>query len=85
MRRFIAGAVCPECRAIDRTVVEVAEGRRQRRCVACGHCEQQIDASPPEPATRFVTRANASTPAQPVRLVEAVVPHRDKIAGPDSD
>ncbi|MEM9621570.1 MAG: YheV family putative metal-binding protein [Pseudomonadota bacterium] len=43
MRRFIAGAVCPNCRALDRLVVEVDEsGERlpQRVCVACGFTEE---------------------------------------------
>ena len=35
-RRFIAGAVCPECRALDRLVVEDRDGQRLQRCVECG-------------------------------------------------
>ena len=42
MKRFIAGAVCPECRALDRLVLEVRvspEGTEEewQRCVACGY------------------------------------------------
>ena len=51
-RRFIAGAVCPKCQALDRIVVERAavpptanagdsEVVTQRRCVACGFVEVQ--------------------------------------------
>lgn len=42
-RRFIAGAVCPQCRALDRLVVEVVRekdevtGTQQQRCVECGY------------------------------------------------
>ena len=41
MKRFIAGAVCPECRALDRIVLEVrvsGQGDQEwQRCVACGY------------------------------------------------
>ncbi len=40
-RRFIAGAVCPGCQALDRLVVQTAEdGLRTRNCVACGYEDQ---------------------------------------------
>jgi uncharacterized metal-binding protein (TIGR02443 family) len=51
-RRFIAGAVCPACGAVDRTVVEGSDDARQRICVACGHREQQAAAGP-VPGGRF--------------------------------
>lgn len=70
MRRFIAGAVCPECRSIDRIVVEAVDRGRQRRCVECGHAEALTESLAPEPATRFTTRANAATPVQPVRFID---------------
>jgi len=86
MRRFIAGAVCPECRAIDRTVVEVIDGVRQRRCVACGHTEeQQAESLTPEPATRFMTRASDSTPVQQVRLIGGPALRRDQSTEESSD
>lgn len=78
MRRFIAGAVCPECRAVDRTIVEDDEGGRRRRCVACGHSEGLVETLALEPATRFAARANTDTPAQPVRLVAPASPQRDR-------
>lgn len=51
--KFIAGAICPSCREVDRIVVEVvaadeqeygAVPRRQRRCVTCGYTDAQVDA-----------------------------------------
>ena len=37
-RRFIAGAVCSECGAMDKVVMyDDAEDQRVRECVACGH------------------------------------------------
>jgi hypothetical protein len=69
MRRFIAGAVCPQCRQIDRIVVEATDGGRRRRCVDCGHTETLVEAQTPEPPTRLTSRANVATPVEPVRLL----------------
>ncbi|GIR64065.1 MAG: hypothetical protein CM15mP68_7310 [Pseudomonadota bacterium] len=40
-RRFIAGAVCPKCQALDRMVLEVDvdDNEQTRHCVACGFSE----------------------------------------------
>jgi uncharacterized protein len=70
MRRFIAGAICPKCRAIDRIVVELDEGGRRRRCVACGYSDTMAGGASAEPATR-VTRQRVTEPAAlPVRIVD---------------
>lgn len=69
MRRFIAGAVCLQCRSVDRIVVEVLGADKRRRCVACGHMEALPEAVAPAPATRFTTRASEPTPVQAVRLL----------------
>ena len=51
--KFIAGAICPSCREVDRIVVEqvaemdeqsVGEALRQRRCVTCGYTDAHVDA-----------------------------------------
>ena len=39
-RRFIAGAVCPECREVDRLVVERIAVTQRRICVACGFSDE---------------------------------------------
>lgn len=70
-RRFIAGAVCPRCGVMDRTVIDLASERRE--CIACGFGEERPQAgAAPEPPTR-VSRAAArrvETAAEPVRLLE---------------
>lgn len=38
-RRFIAGAVCPRCSAMDKIVVDLDTERRE--CVACGFSEER--------------------------------------------
>jgi hypothetical protein len=69
MRRFIAGAVCPDCRAVDRIVVEQVDGERRRRCVSCGHTDAQLESSIREPSTRLDTRARPRAPATAVRIL----------------
>ena len=73
-RRFIAGAVCPNCGRQDKIVVDLDADERQ--CIACGFREARPAArnttSPAELQTR-VNRAQSrrvETPAEPVRLVD---------------
>lgn len=74
-RRFIAGAVCPNCGQQDKIVVDFDAD--ERRCVACGFREarpaaQHTIAPPAEPQTR-VSRARSrrvETPAEPVKLID---------------
>lgn len=68
--RFIAGAVCPECKALDRIVLEDLEGVRRRRCVACGHTDTMATASAAEPETRVSRRPSRDVEASPVRIVD---------------
>ncbi|MAT94250.1 MAG: hypothetical protein CME59_16835 [Halioglobus sp.] len=70
-RRFIAGAVCPQCGVLDRIVVDQEADRLQ--CVSCGFEQERPSApAPQEPRTR-VSRAAArrvETPAEAVTLVD---------------
>lgn len=70
-RRFIAGAVCPRCAAMDRIVVDLDSD--QRECVACGFSDARpTEVAPVEPGTR-VTRAAArrtETAAEVITLVD---------------
>ena len=70
-RRFIAGAVCPRCSAMDKIVVDLDSDRRE--CVACGFS----DARPGDPlASELPTRVSrpaarrVETPAEPVQLID---------------
>ena len=68
--RFVAGAVCPSCREMDRMVID--DTTDERRCIACGFVEARPDAGATMPATR-VTRAAArrvETEAEAVRLLD---------------
>lgn len=78
MRRFIAGAVCPQCRAVDRIVVEAAERDEdppRRRCVSCGFSDTLPLANPAEPVTRLSRRRSPAADAAPVRILD---PSRDR-------
>lgn len=71
-RRFIAGAVCPRCGAMDRIVINLDTD--QRECVACDFSEARPAAqgdSSQELPTR-VSRAAArrvETPAEAITLI----------------
>ena len=64
-RRFIAGAVCPKCQALDRMVLEVDvdDNEQTRHCVACGFSETlqaKSTRNAPMPRARFErTKAQA--------------------------
>ena len=74
-RRFIAGAVCPQCRALDRLVLEsCGDGlEQQRRCVACGFNEtMEGTGGPPAivPRARFERSQAAPVDQQVVRILD---------------
>jgi uncharacterized metal-binding protein (TIGR02443 family) len=76
--RFIAGAVCPSCAAVDRTVLFVEGDVRERRCVACGHRERMSTAAPLPLAGRFERRpAAADDGVRAVRLPSSGPSARD--------
>lgn len=39
-KRFIAGAVCPKCSAMDKIVAYSKEGKDYRECVSCGYSDE---------------------------------------------
>ena len=67
--RFIAGAICPQCKEMDRLVVDMTTDARS--CVECGFSEKRPQDVTVEPVTR-VTRGSArlvETVAEPVRMI----------------
>ena len=70
-RRFIAGAVCPRCSEMDKTVMyDTDDGERIRECVSCGYRAGLDAAGNP---VELPTRVN-----QP-RLGEQALPHEDEV------
>ena len=71
-RRFIAGAVCPRCSAMDKIVVDLDTD--ERACVACGFREARPEPPAPQELKTRVNRASArrvETASEPVRLIDA--------------
>ena len=71
-RRFIAGAVCPQCAELDRLVLYVGSSDNRRECISCGYRDAlpggvQATHEPP-------TRVNQPRPG------ETALPHEDEIA-----
>ncbi|MEM1112887.1 MAG: YheV family putative metal-binding protein [Pseudomonadota bacterium] len=75
-RRFIAGAVCPRCGAMDKIVVNLDTDSRE--CVACGFSEERpADTGSVKEVPTRVNRASArlvETPAEAVTLVDPAKP-----------
>ncbi|MCZ6712280.1 MAG: YheV family putative metal-binding protein [Gammaproteobacteria bacterium] len=69
-KRFIAGAVCPQCQVVDRLVVEQADGVTRRRCVSCGFSDDQGLTTTVSVSTRFVARGPGDVDAQPIKLID---------------
>ncbi|QJR80836.1 YheV family putative metal-binding protein [Alteromonas pelagimontana] len=42
-RRFIAGAVCPKCQAVDTITLFMENNVEKLECVKCGYSEAQTD------------------------------------------
>jgi len=71
-RRFIAGAVCPRCGAMDRILVDLDTD--QRECVACDFSDSRPgDSAAVRDLPTRVSRAAArrvETAAEPITLVD---------------
>jgi uncharacterized metal-binding protein (TIGR02443 family) len=79
-RRFIAGAVCPRCSAMDKIVVDMDTD--QRECVACGFNEGRpedkvVATDIPTRVSRAVAR-RTETPAQVVNILDPSSPTKVK-------
>ncbi|MGI9292706.1 MAG: YheV family putative zinc ribbon protein [Pseudomonadales bacterium] len=70
-RRFIAGAICPQCKGMDKIVLHRQGEQQRRECVACGFNEdlQGLGAAP-ELATRVTPQDNSANAAQSVTLID---------------
>lgn len=68
--RFIAGAVCPQCKEIDKLKMYKDGQQDVRECVRCGYRDvQRFDQQRPEPTTRVnKSRSEREAEAQPVQI-----------------
>lgn len=71
-KRFIAGAVCPKCSAMDRIMMYKKDGKDYRECVACGFQDvMHIKPTPRELETRVnITEEEKQAQVTPVRIID---------------
>lgn len=69
-KRFVAGAVCPSCQAVDRLVVWLGTEPQTRECVACGY-QDSLDNN--GNIRELSTRVNQ------VAVGEPSLPHEDDV------
>ena len=62
-RRFIAGAVCPKCKAMDRIVLIITGEIKIQECVNCGFKQSQNE-------KRDSTQIKNTDISQPVRIID---------------
>ena len=71
--RFIAGAVCPACQALDRLVVATDEdGTERQRCVSCGFDKTGAPTASTPPDGRLKRHETASS------VTVRIIPAQDK-------
>lgn len=70
-KRFIAGAVCPQCGAMDRLVIFTLDEKNHRECVACGFSDvMHFQQKPRELETRVnITEAEKSAQTQVIKIL----------------
>lgn len=74
-RRFIAGAICPQCKAMDKIVLHKHGDQQQRECVACGFKDELQDlGAAPELATRVTPQKHSADEVQRVTLIDPKKP-----------
>ncbi len=81
-RRFIAGAVCPACSAMDRIQMWEEQGTPHRYCVAC-HYSDTLDAQGNAVARELPTRVLKPAAPKDARIQVAQFYPNPKLKKPD--
>ncbi len=69
-KRFIAGALCPQCQAMDKIFIYRAGDKNVRECVSCGFRETQaFETFSRAPETR-VTKDHGLNEPRALRLLD---------------
>lgn len=70
-KRFIAGAICPKCSALDRIVMYRQNDKDYRECVACGfNDEMRFQPKNRELETRVNVTEQDKQNAQVVKIID---------------
>lgn len=77
VRRFVAGAVCPQCSEMDKIVVYRDDEKDFRECVSCGYKEEmRFKSTPRELTTRVnVTESDIANVVQIIQLPSSHKPN----------
>lgn len=75
-RRFVAGAICPQCSLVDKIVIDLETD--QRVCVSCGFAEDRpgLPAEAEKKSSELPTRVSRAaarrvqTPAEVITLID---------------
>ncbi|MFT5209591.1 MAG: putative metal-binding protein (TIGR02443 family) [Flavobacterium sp.] len=59
LKRFIAGAVCPQCQVVDKIYTLNGEHGVSRNCADCDFSEQLIDLEMGEDGTQIIALPNS--------------------------
>ncbi|TNF35702.1 MAG: YheV family putative metal-binding protein [Gammaproteobacteria bacterium] len=70
MRRFIAGAKCPQCEQVDTLFMDNTATGKRRECVRCGFHDALENLAPPAIPTRVERERAPAASSEPVRLVD---------------
>ena len=94
MKRFIAGAVCPQCQALDRLILQITEIKdesgniqqeKRRTCVSCGFsdlADKQGQSSMPKSRIERGPRVRAAIGLNETGIVDdSGVDNRPQAAG----
>jgi len=79
-KRFIAGAVCPRCAAMDAIRMHRDEVREYRECVKCGFEDSlRLDGRPePEEVETRVTRSTQPVETEQAQPIKFIMPSKRK-------
>ena len=76
-KRFIAGAVCPRCGAMDKLVMFTEQGKQFRECVACDFKDEMHLSYPGAELATRVNRTEEERKAE-VSAVKIIDPSQQK-------
>ena len=70
LRRFIAGAQCPRCEAVDTLALSERDGQRVCTCVDCGFTDAQDRAAGDASDPQNRALGSAVTTAQTINIID---------------
>lgn len=69
-KRFIAGAICPACKQMDKLVMYRENDTQVRECVECGFSENQSAILVPDELETRVNTLESVQEVEPVKFIQ---------------